>query len=70
MRDRQATVSTLVALPELEPGLSHTNTHALSCLPRYFLPEETLKLTHQVNEKMVSHMVKQLLSDTRATWFL
>lgn len=71
MRDRQSTMSTRVTQLEFEQGLSHTNGHALSCLPCYFLSEKTLKLTTLVNEKMVSPIVKQLFSHTRmAAWFL
>lgn len=44
------------------PSLSHTNVHGFSCILCYFLSEDTLKLTRQVIEKMVSHIVKQVFS--------
>lgn len=42
MWDRQLTMSTTVTQLEHEQGLSHTNGHALSCIPCYFLSEKSL----------------------------
>lgn len=43
-------------------GLAHANAQALSCLPHYFLSEETFELTSQVKENMVSHIVNFFLT--------